>query len=159
MGDFIFVQPNGTGGFPADNATYTFDFNNPVDNLTFLTGGINNSDIAIYEAFFQGVSVPITAANFSNLTNGVVNQNGNELFNATGVGGVDVEDNTAVLTFTQPVDQVIVTTGKASGSNANVTLGFAAFAGEEITNPGSSCLLYTSPSPRDQRGSRMPSSA
>ena len=32
---------------------------------------------------------------------------------------------------------MIVTTGKASGSNANVTLGFAAFAGEEITNPGS----------------------
>ena len=27
-----------------------------------------------------------------------------------------------------------------------------------ITSPGS-CLLYTSPSPRDQRGSRMPSSA
>ena len=26
-------------------------------------------------------------------------------------------------------------------------------------NMGSSCLLYTSPSPRDQRGSRMPSSA
>ena len=25
--------------------------------------------------------------------------------------------------------------------------------------PGTSCLLYTSPSPRDQRGSRMPSSA
>ena len=25
--------------------------------------------------------------------------------------------------------------------------------------PASSCLLYTSPSPRDQRGSRMPSSA
>ena len=24
---------------------------------------------------------------------------------------------------------------------------------------GSTCLLYTSPSPRDQRGSRMPSSA
>ena len=26
-------------------------------------------------------------------------------------------------------------------------------------SPGKSCLLYTSPSPRDQRGSRMPSSA
>ena len=25
--------------------------------------------------------------------------------------------------------------------------------------PGGTCLLYTSPSPRDQRGSRMPSSA
>ena len=35
--------------------------------------------------------------------------------------------------------------------------------GEQIDNEGSSlfydCLLYTSPSPRDQRGSRMPSSA
>ena len=36
---------------------------------------------------------------------------------------------------------------------------------EEKLNPGGgtetiySCLLYTSPSPRDQRGSRMPSSA
>ena len=30
---------------------------------------------------------------------------------------------------------------------------------EEISNMFASCLLYTSPSPRDQRGSRMPSSA
>ena len=51
LGDFIFVQPNGLGGFPADNATYTFDFNNPVDNLTFLTAGVNNGDTLIYEAF------------------------------------------------------------------------------------------------------------
>ena len=29
----------------------------------------------------------------------------------------------------------------------------------EHTPPMSGCLLYTSPSPRDQRGSRMPSSA
>ena len=29
----------------------------------------------------------------------------------------------------------------------------------EITEDPSACLLYTSPSPRDQRGSRMPSSA
>ena len=46
-----------------------------------------------------------------------------------------------------------------------------AFTGEHITIPGRAtfvlikkptwkiCLLYTSPSPRDQRGSRMPSSA
>ena len=29
----------------------------------------------------------------------------------------------------------------------------------EMFSTGFSCLLYTSPSPRDQRGSRMPSSA
>ena len=28
-----------------------------------------------------------------------------------------------------------------------------------MTAPAVACLLYTSPSPRDQRGSRMPSSA
>ena len=28
-----------------------------------------------------------------------------------------------------------------------------------VAREGSGCLLYTSPSPRDQRGSRMPSSA
>ena len=30
---------------------------------------------------------------------------------------------------------------------------------EALSLPHESCLLYTSPSPRDQRGSRMPSSA
>ena len=30
---------------------------------------------------------------------------------------------------------------------------------EFVTERGGNCLLYTSPSPRDQRGSRMPSSA
>ena len=36
-----------------------------------------------------------------------------------------------------------------------------AFLIENLTNPrvNYACLLYTSPSPRDQRGSRMPSSA
>ena len=40
------------------------------------------------------------------------------------------------------------------GSNAHDVLGVAAIVGLQ-----SICLLYTSPSPRDQRGSRMPSSA
>ena len=31
--------------------------------------------------------------------------------------------------------------------------------GDEVLLPSLTCLLYTSPSPRDQRGSRMPSSA
>ena len=33
------------------------------------------------------------------------------------------------------------------------------FAGRILVTHGDICLLYTSPSPRDQRGSRMPSSA
>ena len=33
------------------------------------------------------------------------------------------------------------------------------FSEEQFDTPYRPCLLYTSPSPRDQRGSRMPSSA
>ena len=35
----------------------------------------------------------------------------------------------------------------------------AVFVTDLVNKPFESCLLYTSPSPRDQRGSRMPSSA
>ena len=41
-------------------------------------------------------------------------------------------------------------------------LGIGATVGSVVATEGSiipACLLYTSPSPRDQRGSRMPSSA
>ena len=41
------------------------------------------------------------------------------------------------------------------GMQLNVSNMTVALPQEKVTN----CLLYTSPSPRDQRGSRMPSSA
>ena len=54
-----------------------------------------------------------------------------------------------------------------TGGNGGIGLGFAravAAAGADVSIWGTNadknaCLLYTSPSPRDQRGSRMPSSA
>ena len=45
---------------------------------------------------------------------------------------------------------------RVRGSEANQVL--VLIDGVEAGNPNT-CLLYTSPSPRDQRGSRMPSSA
>ena len=57
-------------------------------------------------------------------------------------------------------------TGEAGGSNSKIMLiELADYIRKKISNsefpmtPYVSCLLYTSPSPRDQRGSRMPSSA
>ena len=59
--------------------------------------------------------------------------------------------------------------GQLSASNAEVWNQWSTvvkgikwmFEGEAplFVNPRPGCLLYTSPSPRDQRGSRMPSSA
>ena len=41
----------------------------------------------------------------------------------------------------------------------DVAIGRERRSRKSLTDYGWSCLLYTSPSPRDQRGSRMPSSA
>ena len=53
---------------------------------------------------------------------------------------------------TQPAERCIYCGGAAVG--AALTGGYAYFHSDYYY-----CLLYTSPSPRDQRGSRMPSSA
>ena len=45
------------------------------------------------------------------------------------------------------------------GSNEEDLFSFASDLPKELCIISISCLLYTSPSPRDQRGSRMPSSA
>ena len=57
--------------------------------------------------------------------------------------GVTLEDNQGVITFT--------------GKLGNMSLEI--HKDVDINKDDSTCLLYTSPSPRDQRGSRMPSSA
>ena len=60
----------------------------------------------------------------------------------------------SLITTKQLVAQSVVSSAGASLSSP--TGGQMQFTlGETITT----CLLYTSPSPRDQRGSRMPSSA
>ena len=70
----------------------------------------------------------------------------------TALGTIRVGDqisfgNQSQLRFT-------ITDLNEAGSNLELTLDPSRFG-----TPPSNCLLYTSPSPRDQRGSRMPSSA
>ena len=47
----------------------------------------------------------------------------------------------------------------AAATTTQVALAGDAEAGQKVFRKCKACLLYTSPSPRDQRGSRMPSSA
>ena len=56
----------------------------------------------------------------------------------------------------------ITTKGRAAGARAGEGGAVAGVYHAVVVDPGGTsrvCLLYTSPSPRDQRGSRMPSSA
>ena len=52
---------------------------------------------------------------------------------------------------------IIVVTSDSRGSGKLTSFGKE--LPDQIIEVGIACLLYTSPSPRDQRGSRMPSSA
>ena len=66
---------------------------------------------------------------------------------------------------TQALDQVTlqvppgVVFALLGENGAGKTTMIRILTGFEKPDTGTACLLYTSPSPRDQRGSRMPSSA
>ena len=86
--------------------------------------------------------------------------------NLPGISGIE-----AIPQFTQaaPKAKIIVLTQSDAKANVvtSITLGASGYllksaTLEQITDAirtVMACLLYTSPSPRDQRGSRMPSSA
>ena len=52
-----------------------------------------------------------------------------------------------------------VSASKFQGGQSNPTFVLEDTTGKNGSGNSETCLLYTSPSPRDQRGSRMPSSA
>ena len=81
-----------------------------------------------------------------NITNRAV-ENGKALIDLTQNHGVILHDTPADY-FTEYMNAAQATLKKNAAENA-----FFKEVYEHI------CLLYTSPSPRDQRGSRMPSSA
>ena len=94
-------------------------------------------------------------------------------FIASGVGTFGKAYVTGIATFASDVNVQgnlnvtgDITYDEITGRNLNIT-GFTTFSGDvlfdgtnDITwDASESCLLYTSPSPRDKRQSRMPSSA
>ena len=77
---------------------------------------------------------------------------------------VDLSAQEEALTITGDAGNDKITGGEgidtinAGGGDDIITIA-AAEKGDTDVMDGGACLLYTSPSPRDQRGSRMPSSA
>ena len=77
-------------------------------------------------------------------------------------GGAAITDGSIVYNNTSGNTWTAVYTADANDTDGAVSYSIAfsdtaGNAGSAVTS--GSCLLYTSPSPRDQRGSRMPSSA
>ena len=91
------------------------------------------------------------------------NLTGNVTGNATGITTTQI---TVGDTFLKATNQVGLGTTSTTGRNAGINTATGTIIYNSSTRElqfynGTSwtCLLYTSPSPRDQRGSRMPSSA
>ena len=81
----------------------------------------------------------------------------------------DIEVRTTVSAVSNDIEIVLTNTGSGHASITDMTpaeihtargkFDFNALLDKGSLELASGCLLYTSPSPRDQRGSRMPSSA
>ena len=117
----------------ANNANVT------IENLT-LTDGYNDSS--------DGGSIAVASGALE--LSGVVVQNNSV---SPGLGGaIFLDDNTSLTAFNSEfLNNDAHREGGAIWSGENTTV--------ELHTTQFTCLLYTSPSPRDQRGSRMPSSA
>jgi hypothetical protein len=135
VGNYIYVQPSFTDNASSANvAAYTFQFAEPVYNLSFRAGGMNNVDQIRVTAFNGLTPITITAANFSNIVNDpgnggtIVVSGGNILTGNNTAGGTNVITNRVTITLAGPVTSIVLYTGKADNADGNVTLGFTSFA-------------------------------
>ena len=138
-----------------------------------ITGDVmdeaDDCDTSLGEATFTDVlqdNTPCNGASIITRTWSLTDDCGN---NTTAVQTITLQDTDAPF-FTQPADitiecdvdptdLTIVGDVTDETDNCDDTLGQATYTDAVSANDPCICLLYTSPSPRDQRGSRMPSSA
>jgi hypothetical protein len=136
IGNYVFVQPNLTTNpaTPTNTGSYTVQFSEPVTNMSFRLGGLNNQDRIIITAFNGVTPITITAANFTDNVpdpgnaGTIVITGGNTLTGNNTAGGVSVITNRITLNIPGPVTRVVMVTGKANDNTGNVTLGFTTFA-------------------------------
>ena len=116
-------------------------------STTAITSGTTNVTAA-------AASVITTVGGNTELT---VTDDGVRVHGNLTVDGTETIVNTATLS----VEDNIIEVNRNVSSNAGTPTisGLQVNRGESSTATEKACLLYTSPSPRDQRGSRMPSSA
>jgi hypothetical protein len=134
LGNYIYVQPSNTDDpatTPANEATYTFQFAEPIFNLSLRCAGLNNQDRLVITAFNGATPITITPANFTDNVpfdaSGTIVISGaaNNILtgNNTG-GGTTVTANRITITIPGPVTRIVMTSGKADNSTSTVTLGF-----------------------------------
>ncbi|MEL6812976.1 MAG: Ig-like domain-containing protein, partial [Bacteroidota bacterium] len=119
-GQYINVQAQNTDFPDGDWAVYSFSFNEPVYNLEFKLGGLDNQDRADFLANNGGVNVPVILTD--------INLGGNGTFNGQSVissaGGANAPNNSIQVNVQGPLTNLVVRTAKNNGDTNNITLQF-----------------------------------
>ena len=109
-----------------------------------------NGEEIIWAVFYNGEEIPAL----------VETSFGENVYSCNGLAGLDVLAASSIYT-----QNIALNAGwnmwstHISPDDYNMESVFSTIVGNTIIVKDENCLLYTSPSPRDQRGSRMPSSA
>ena len=142
----IFGCSQGTG--PGTLLSQTISFNPIFDKLTtdnpFPLNATASSGLPV---FFELVSGPAFLQNGNIVT--LTGNEGTVIIKAIQSGN---SQYIAAPEVTQSFEVTLPPTTGGCGNTTNIALGSS-------TSQSGTCLLYTSPSPRDKRQSRMPSSA
>ena len=143
-----------TGILTIGTSSIELDGSNNTINVGLVT--VTNSTIFIG----AGVSINSSASGINSAPNVLyVAKDGNDTNNGTSIDNAFLTIKGAVGAA-QSGTTVKVLAGKYEEDNPKEIPAFVAVSGDDQrTVTVSACLLYTSPSPRDKRQSRMPSSA
>ncbi|MCK8523545.1 Ig-like domain-containing protein [Aquimarina sp. D1M17] len=130
-GSYLYMQPRQTNFPGANTAVYTLTFNELVSDVTFKLGGLDGTatafyDAAKFEAFRGTQALPIDSSNFSNLSSNVYLIAPN-VVTSTGPGSGNFTNNEVTFTFTEPIDKIVITTGKETNTPTGATVTLAIY--------------------------------
>ncbi|MFC4635041.1 beta strand repeat-containing protein, partial [Dokdonia ponticola] len=119
-GTYIETQPNTTNFPNGDVAVYTYTFSEPVYNVAFKFGGLDNSDRADFNAMNGGANTPVFLTDIDLGANGIFSGQ-SVVSNAT---ANNAPNNAIQVSIPGPVTEIIITAGKQNGNSGAVTMQF-----------------------------------
>ena len=145
----------------ADGDTVTKSLNNTSGGIT-NTGAIAgattiNASGAITGGSLTDGTATLTSGALTGLTTALTVAQGGTGAQSLTDGGILLGSGTGAITSMTRLGAGEILVGQASGDPQKLSIGSS--AGQVLKVNSSTCLLYTSPSPRDRTRSRMPSSA
>ncbi|WP_298880863.1 T9SS type A sorting domain-containing protein [uncultured Polaribacter sp.] len=129
-GNYVNIQPQNTAfpsgtTYPTDAASisvgvYTLTFSQPVFNVEFKWGGLDNSDRTDFSASLNGANVPLTVVN-NNIAAGEFTITGQSVVSPTASSG-NAPSNSVIVSSNGPLNQITFVIGKENSNTNNITL-------------------------------------